>query len=73
MLVGEVGKLRIGVRVAQRRQRRLGALVIALRRGQTGFQKLGPPRVSTDHLCHFGAGQPHLRGGLRHHAGGNPE
>ena len=71
VLVGEVGKIPIGLRVAQDHQGCLGALVIALRRGQSSFQKLGPPRISTDHLRHFGVGHPHLRGGLRHRAGDN--
>ena len=36
--------------------------MIALRRGQTCFQKLGPPRVSAEHLG----------GPVRHRAGGDP-
>ena len=72
VLVDQFRKLRIGARVTEGRKRCLGSLVVPLRRGQTGFQELRPPRVSTGHLCHFGAGQQHLRRGLRHHAGGNP-
>ncbi|CNI28963.1 Uncharacterised protein [Mycobacterium tuberculosis] len=43
VLVGEGRKLRPRVDIAQGRQRRLGSFVVALCRGQTDFQELGPP------------------------------
>ena len=71
VLVGQFGETRRSAALNSA-SARLGAFVIALRRGQAGVQELGPARIAADHVRDVGVRHRHLAGRFRHGAGRNP-